>query len=160
MLKIWSGPFRDDCITDVNLYFKTHKKSDWFNHNWVRKVIKDIDRVDAIQDEYMISPVIGAMSPNDLSSGCKCLIMMYNLPDSNVYASRCGDNCAKYIVELSRQRDVTITLHHAMLFNIDFEGKIMNTGQEFNTYKGYVNAFLDWRYGPANDRSKWHPARY
>ena len=85
---------------------------------------------------------------------------MYNLPDSNVYASRCGDNCAKYIVELSRQRDVTITLHHAMLFNIDFEGMIMNTGQEFNTYKGYVNAFLDWRYGPANDRSKWHPARY
>lgn len=150
MLKIYLGPIRDDCIINVSHYFDTHKKRNWFNNEWVRKVIKDIDNVTAIKDEYMESSVLGAMTPMHLSSGCKALIIMYNEPDSNVYATRCGDNCAKYIVELSKQRDVYITLHHPMLFRMDFHGVIMETGQEFTTYKGYGEAYFHYKYDIRN----------
>ena len=31
-------------------------------------------------------------------------------------ASTCGDNCAKFILELAKQKDVTINLRHIMDF--------------------------------------------
>lgn len=104
MLKIWLGPFRKNCIINPSGYFDDHKKPEWFNDPWVKEVIKKIDHVDAIKDEYMVSPILGAMTPMHLSSGCKSLILLRQNPMCNVYATRCGDNCAKYIYIRSRRR--------------------------------------------------------
>ena len=147
MLKIWLGDFREDCILAPNKYFDRTKEPWWFKDPWVKKVIKAIDHVDAVQDEYMISPIIGAMTPMHLSTGCKSLILMYIDPNSNVYASRCGDNCAEYIIELSEMRDVTVTLHHSMIFPRDFKGMIMDNGTTFNTRQGYLEAYIRFKYG-------------
>ena len=32
-------------------------------------------------------------------------------------ASLCGDNCAKWIVEIGKRKDLTINLHHVMDFS-------------------------------------------
>ena len=63
MLNIWFDGFDKKCIKDPKSYFNLHKKPNWFNNEWVKKVIKEIDNVNAIKDEYMESPVFGAMSP-------------------------------------------------------------------------------------------------
>lgn len=93
--------------------------------------MKKIDHVDAIKDEYMVSPM-------HLSSGCKSLILLRQNPMCNVYATRCGDNCAKYILDLAEDQDVMITLHHTMLFPRDFNGVVLDTGEEFHDRRGCI----------------------
>ena len=41
-------------------------------------------------------------------------------------ASTCGDNCAKYILEIAKNRDVTINLRHIMRFGKHFEIRVLN----------------------------------
>lgn len=48
----------ENLIKNVNGYFDSHKKKDWFNNDLVKKVIKDIDDTIAVKDEYMESPVL------------------------------------------------------------------------------------------------------
>ena len=44
-------------------------------------------------------------------------------------ASACGDNCAKWILEIAKHKDLTINLRHIMDFgDEDFEAKVLNTG--------------------------------
>lgn len=126
MLKIWVNGFRKDCLRNTSRYFDLHKKPSWFNIPWVKRVIKEIDDVDAIKDEYMESSLFGAISPDRLSSGCKCLILLYENPLCNVYASRAGDNCSDYILELAEKTDVIITLHHFMKFERDFDAELLD----------------------------------
>ena len=81
-------------IDGVDYFFNTTKQKDWFNDVTVKKIIKDIDNTIAVKDEYLESPIYGGMSPDRLSTGCKALILMLKT-DEIIYATRCGDNCAK-----------------------------------------------------------------
>lgn len=45
-------------------------------------------------------------------------------------ASNCGDNCAKWILELGKKKDFTINLFHVMDFGKgEFDIKILNDGK-------------------------------
>lgn len=59
-------------------------------------------------------------------------------------ASACGDNCAKWIVELGKKRDLTINLHHVMDFSCapSFEALMLNTGVFVRSYKEYLEEAL------------------
>ena len=53
--------------------------------------------------------------------------------------SACGDNCAKWILEIAKKKELTITLHHIMEFGDGpFEIEILNTGHIVNTGLEYV----------------------
>lgn len=147
MLKIWLGDFQKGCIKNPNRYFNLHKKKEWFDRLDVKEIIKTIDDTDVVDGEYLKSPAFGGMAPERLSSGCKCLILLYINPTCNVYASRCGDNCAGFILDLAEKTDVVITLHHAMVFPRDFEGIILDTGEKFSTRQGFMDAYIDFKYG-------------
>ena len=56
---------------------------------------------------------------------------MLNEPDKIFNASTCGDNCAKWILEIGKQKDLTINLRHMMSFGheTEFEIKIANGGE-------------------------------
>lgn len=54
-------------------------------------------------------------------------------------ASTCGDNCAKWILKLAEERDITINLRHIMDFgNEDFLVHILNTNQIVHNMKELV----------------------
>lgn len=146
MLKIWLGNFQKGCIKNPDRYFNLHKEKEWFDRQDVRDIIKNIDNVDVVDGECLNSKVFGGMSPERLSSGCKSLILLTINPQCNVYASRCGDNCAGYILDLAENNDVIITLHHGMLFPRDFEGVILDNGRKINSRKDFANAYIDFKY--------------
>ena len=55
-------------------------------------------------------------------------------------ASACGDNCAKWILKISEQKDLTINLRHIMDFgNGDFQAKILNTGEIVRNMSEFVD---------------------
>ena len=56
-------------------------------------------------------------SQPELSGGVKTLLLIKNCPDEVFNASTCGDNCARFILELAKAKDVTINLRHIMDFD-------------------------------------------
>ena len=58
------------------------------------------------------------------------MILIKEMPDKLFNASACGDNCAKWLLRLGKERDVTVNLRHIMDFGDDsFDILIVNTGE-------------------------------
>jgi hypothetical protein len=145
MLKLRFGEFTDDCIVNVRGYFMTHRKNDWLNRPYVKKIIKDIDKSDAIKDEYIESPVLGAIPSLMLSDGCKAVILMEVLDEPHIYGSRCGDNCVPDILEIAERKDVTLTLHHCMKFPENFEAYLIESDKYVHSWKEYVYEYYKFK---------------
>lgn len=138
------GEIPKDCIINVNSYFNRSKKKDWFNRQDVKDVILGIDNSIAVKDEYIESPVFGGMAPERLSGGCKAVILML-VTDKPIYATKCGDNCIPYIVDIANKKDVHITLHHCMDFPMDLKAIMTDTGEEVDGWS-FVDAYYRIRH--------------
>ena len=127
MLNIYFGEM-PEAIYNTAAYFKNTYQGEWITIEFAREVIKGVDRSEVI-DKYLIkSPALGMISPEELSGGTKTLLLIKNCPDMIFNASTCGDNCARFILKIARERDVTINLYHIMRFGKRFKAKILNDG--------------------------------
>ena len=74
-----------------------------------------------------------------IAGGTKTLLLIKNLPEKIFNASTCGDNCAKYLLKIGKQADVTVNLHHIMDFGKgNFEIYIENTGSTVHNMPEFV----------------------
>lgn len=105
-----------------------------------KEMILDVDKSTVLGNAVIDSPVLGKISPTALSGGVKTLILIKNEPDKIFNASTCGDNCAKWILKIAENRDVTINLRHLMNFGKGpFEIRILNTNQIVHDRKELVS---------------------
>lgn len=82
---------------------------------------------------------MGKIVPTSLSGGVKTLILMKNEPEKIFNASTCGNNCAKWILKLAEEQDITINLRHLMDFGEGtFTIHILNTDQIVHSMKELV----------------------
>ena len=126
MLKVWFGNL-EDSIYNTSVYFKNTYEPEWLAEDMAKQMIKDIDKSEVISSQCIQSPVFGQITPLQLSGGVKTLLLLMNDPEQVFNASTCGDNCAKWILEIGRQKDVTINLRHIMDFGKeDFEILVLN----------------------------------
>ena len=127
-------------IYNTNVYFKNTYESDWLESELAKKMIQDVDDSEVLSGECIKSPVLGQIPPERLSGGVKTLLLMLNEPDRIFNASTCGDNCAKWILEIAKQKDLTINLRHMMNFgkDTDFEIKIKNGGEVVHSMKELI----------------------
>ena len=86
-------------------------------------IIKDIDKSDVVSASLIESPVLGSISPGQLSGGVNTLLLIAYDHNHVFNASTCGDNCAKWILKIAKDRKVVINLRHLMDFG-DGEFKI------------------------------------
>lgn len=129
MLRVWFGD-KKNAIYNTSVFFKNRYKDDWITDDFARKVISDVDHSEVIDANSIQSPVLGNISPLQLSGGVKALILMKHYPGLVFNASNCGDNCAKWILELGKKKDFTINLFHVMDFGKgEFDIKILNDGK-------------------------------
>lgn len=115
MLHIYFGDMPDS-IYNTEVFFKNTYDEEWFQDSFAREVVKKIDKSEILDVNAIKSPVLGIIPPTQLSGGTKTLLLIHNRPDLVFNASTCGDNCAKFILELAKQKDVTINLRHIMDF--------------------------------------------
>lgn len=127
MLNIYFGKM-PDAIYNTAAYFNNTYQDDWLTTDFAREVIKGVDRSEIIDKQLIRSPVLGLIPPEQLSGGTKTLLLIKNCPDMVFNASTCGDNCAKYILKIAKERDVTINLYHIMRFGKRLKAKILNDG--------------------------------
>lgn len=139
MLSIIYGDMQNS-IYNTNVYFKNTYEPEWFESDLAKKIVKDIDNSDVLSGECINSPVLGQIPPERLSGGVKTLLLMLNEPDKIFNASTCGDNCTKWILEIGKQKDLTINLRHMMGFGKDteFEIRIQNGGEVVHSMKELI----------------------
>ena len=106
MLKIWFRGSKDiEVLADSDSYFDNVWEDEWMLDPFVQQMILDIDKSKVIGPHLIESPVLGPIGPKDLSGGTKTLILMLK-DDSFIYnLSNCGDNCAKWVLEIGKQKD-------------------------------------------------------
>ena len=68
---------------------------------------------------------------------------MYKEPDLIVNASACGDNCAKWILEIGKRTDLTIRLGYEIEFPEPFDICIKNSGHITHTYEDFLKKFQE-----------------
>jgi hypothetical protein len=144
MLKILFGEAAG-AVYHPPTYFDNRYEDEWVTDPLSVQMIKDIDQSEVIGAHLIQSPVLGPIPVKDISGGVKTLILMAFDQSGKIFnASACGDNCAKWIVKLGKEKDLTINLHHVMDFSgiSDFEALILNTGKVVHSYEEYLKEAL------------------
>ena len=138
MLNIFYGDM-PQAIYNTAVYFKNIYEEEWITQPLVKEMILDVDKSVVLDGGVIDSPVMGKIPPVSLSGGVKTLILIANEPDKVFNASTCGDNCAKWLLKMGNDRDITINLRHIMDFGDgEFCIKILNSGQIVHNMKELV----------------------
>ncbi len=135
MLNIFYGDM-PDAVYNTASYFKFDFEDSWITDPFVKNMILDIDQSVVIDSGVIDSPVLGKIPPVGLSGGVKTLILVKFNREKVFNASTCGDNCARWLLEIAREEDRTINLRHLMHFGTQpFEIRILNTDQIVHSMK-------------------------
>ena len=139
MLSVFFGDM-PDAIYNTSVYFQNQYRDDWLTKPLSKEIIQDVDKSEVVSANLIDSPVLGAISPKELSGGVKTLLLMANDKSRKVFnASTCGDNCAKWILQLGKQGKLVINLRHLMDFGSgEFKIKVLNTGRIVRNMKELV----------------------
>lgn len=130
MLSIYLGQM-EEAIYYPPAYFNNTYDDEWITDPLTVEMIKDVDKSEVIGPHLIESPVLGPISVKEISGGVKTLILMAFDDSGRIFnASACGINCAKWILEIGKRKDLTINLRHIMNFGKEpFEIKILNNGE-------------------------------
>ena len=131
-----------DALFDV-LYEK-----EWLDDPYVIKMINDVDKTKVITNGVLENDFLGTFPPENLSGGCKTLILMYKHDEPFIYSSAIfGDNCLRYIFDISKDKDINLYLCSYLFLpdykNIQISAGAINADRELTTYEDYFNYILD-----------------
>lgn len=144
MLRIIFGDV-ENAVYHPPTFFDNQYEDEWITDPLTVEMIKDIDGSDVVGAHLIQSPVLGPISTKEISGGVKTLILMAFDKSGKIFnASACGDNCARWIVEISKKKDLTINLHHVMDFSsvAEFQAVMLNTGATVSSYGEYLQETL------------------
>ena len=139
MLNIFYGDMKE-AVYNTASYFKYDYEDDWITDPFVKEMIQDVDQSIVLDSGVIDSPVLGKIPPTGLSGGVKTLILVKFDKDKIFNASTCGDNCAKWILEIGKRQDITINLRHMMDFGMNsrFDIVIKNGGEVVHSMKELI----------------------
>ncbi len=131
----------EDTVLNVDAVFNNNYEDEWFDDSLVRQMVLDVDKSEVISPNCIQSPVLGQISPRDLSGGVKALILSLKT-DMEIWATACGDNCAKWFLEIAKIKDITISISHLFNFPSDeFNFADAATGKEYNNYNEFIFSY-------------------
>lgn len=139
MLSVYLGKM-EQAIYYPPAYFDNQYEDEWIIDQLSVEMIKDVDHSEVVSPYLVKSPVLGPIPVKEISGGVKTLILMAFDHTGKVFnASACGDNCAKWILKIGKEKDLTINLRHIMDFGEDdFEIRILNTGDIVHNMEQFV----------------------
>lgn len=129
MLSIYFGDM-PEAIYNTSVYFQNQYADSWITSDLSKQMIQDVDHSKVISAQLIESPILGAIPPTQLSGGVKTLILMAYDKKHIFNASTCGDNCAKWILAMGKDKKLVINLRHLMDFGKEpFKIKVLNTNR-------------------------------
>ena len=108
--------------------------------------MEDIDKSHYKGGQLIESDVLGPIPPERLSGGLQTLICIYKRPDLMYNATSCGENCAKWLLEIGRRIDVSVNLRYYMPFDNcgDFMVRIINEDKIIDSIDDYMHIALKY----------------
>ena len=134
MLCIIFGEIPEDMekkyVYNTSMYFDNTYLDSWLTDDLSVKMIKSVDKAVVLSPNAVDSKALGVIPVTKISGGLKTLLLLRH-DDTKIFnASTCGDNCAKWILQIAENKDLTINLRHIMdLGEGQFEAKVLNTNQ-------------------------------
>ncbi|OUN89038.1 DUF4869 domain-containing protein [[Collinsella] massiliensis] len=133
MLNVYFGDM-PGAIYNTAVYFKNTYRDEWITDDFGRSVIRDIDSSEVLSAQVIESPVLGSITPLMLSGGVKTLLLVKHMRSQVFNASTCGDNCARWLLNIAQDRKVTVNLYHVMDFGEEeFKIRVLNSGKTVHT---------------------------
>lgn len=146
MLNIYVGSLPGE-VKYIDPYFDFNYEPEWITNELSKKMISDIDNSEVITENVIQNKDIGTIPPQWLSGGVKTLICMWNdNSGENIYnLTGCGDNCADWVLEIGKRKDITVTTHHYFSFGINkpLEIKFLNTGKIVHNSEEYLYEYCE-----------------
>ena len=138
MLHIFFGEMKD--VAYGPSWFTYNYMPAWLKDPFVQKMIRGVDHSEYIDGLVIDSPVLGPIPPERLSGGVKTLIMIYERPDMVFDATSCGQNCAYWLLEIGKKKDVCVNLNYLMTFDefSPFEIHVENENRVVRTHEDYL----------------------
>ncbi len=140
MLNVYLGEM-EQAVYHPPTYFDNRYEDEWITEELSVEMIRDVDHSEVISPHLIESPVLGPISVREISGGVKTLILMAFDSSGRIFnASVCGDNCAKWILKIAEEKELTINLRHLMNFGSgDFEIRILNTDEVVHNMGEFVS---------------------
>ena len=134
MLCIIFGEIPEDMekkyVYNTSMYFDNTYLDNWLTDDLSVKMIKSVDKAVVLSSNAVDSKALGVIPVTKISGGLKTLLLIRHDNTKIFNASTCGDNCAKWIMQIAENKDLTINLRHIMDFGEGkFEAKVLNTNQ-------------------------------
>lgn len=134
-------------IFNTTLYFKNTFRPEWLSSDLAKEIVLDVDK-SVVESPYCImSPIFGQIAPERLSGGVHALLLMLqDTKELMVWATNCGDNCAKWILKIAEKKDLHIGLSHYMRFgdpDEPMEAILVNTRREIHNTRDYFHAIAE-----------------
>lgn len=138
----------DPVRMDSRLYFSRFAEDEWFENDFGRRVIKEIDQAEVLFGSALKNRFGKGMSTEQLSTGSKTLFLLKYMPDYVYYGSNMGDNCVPFLMEIVKEqeavgKDITLLLEHFMDVPDEYEGMIKVDGKPVTIFE-YECAYSDW----------------
>jgi len=138
MLNVYFGEM-PEAIYDTSTYFRHAYQDKWITDPMTVEIIRDVDGSEVLGSNLIQSPVLGPISPQQLSGGVKTLILIYKDSGRVFNASKCGNNCAKWLLKMAEKKKKVINLRHIMDFGDgEFKIKVLNSGKIATNMKELV----------------------
>ena len=151
MLNVYFGNL-DGAVYNTSVYFDNTYLDTWLEDEFVRKIIKSVDKADVLSNRAIDSRALGVIPVTKLSGGTKTLILVYKDHSKVFNASTCGDNCAGWLLKIARacKEDVTVNLHHIMDFgDKPFEIRVLNNNIIVHDMAELAEYACEYIYGEA-----------
>ena len=125
-------------------WFTFNYDEKWLEDPFIQDMLRDIDKSEYKGGSLVVSDVLGPISPRDLSGGVKTLISVFKNPELIFDITSCGENCAKWLLDIGKKIDVTVNLNYPMTFKgLDpIEVHVINNDTTYSTDRDYSLAAI------------------
>ena len=124
MLSIYFGCMKDELRT-ADGWFDNQLPDEYYVTEFSKKVIKDIDNSEVVNENTVISPVLGAIPMTAISSGSKGVIVM-RYTDKVVNLVSLGDNCITVLLSILNYKDLIVSsLRFVDFYKYGYRGDIL-----------------------------------
>lgn len=133
-------------ILDTRVYFRRYSHLFDFNNPFIKSVIQGIDKAEVIAGGAIKDYRGLYLSVDKLSTGSKTLCSIYfDKEGKTFYGSMMGDNCAPYLMEIARNKNVTVFYEHFMPIPKQYfeEGIIQKDGKIIDREE-FEDAYSYW----------------
>ena len=141
-------------VLNIDAYFNHVYKAEWFDDNFVKEMVKDVDNSTVLSRYCIQSPILGQIPPERLSGGVKALICLWKMDKCLIDLIVCGENCERWLSEISQRKDIRVSMssYDLTFKGYPIQGICENDNSTINNSTDWVVKMCDMAGEPENER--------